>query len=67
MARSITDTLREAIERSGLSTKALADRSGVSRPSVIKFRRGECSLRLDMVDKLAAVLNLELVQAKVKR
>jgi hypothetical protein len=24
-------------------------------------------LRLDMVDKLAAVLNLELVQAKVKR
>jgi transcriptional regulator with XRE-family HTH domain len=65
--QTITDALREAIERSGLSNKALAERAGVSRPSIIRFRRGESSLRLDVVDKLAAVLNLRIIQGRVER
>jgi transcriptional regulator with XRE-family HTH domain len=64
MRRTIDNTLRHAMIDSGLSKLELSQRSGVSRPSIIKFLRGECSLRLDMVDKLADVLDLELVKRK---
>ena len=56
-----TEILRKAIVGSGLSFAELERRSGVKRQSLMKFARGEQSLRLDMVDKLLPCLGLELV------
>lgn len=67
MARTISEALHKAIDDSGLTNYALSKQSGVSRPSIIKFRRGERALRLDMVDRLAKLLNLELVKRKKGR
>lgn len=59
---TVSDQLREAIDNSGLSNRALSIQSGVARPSIIRFRRGDTTLRLDAVDKLAKVLKLKLVK-----
>ena len=57
---TITDVLRQAIEDSGLPFLTLEQQTGVLRQSLMKFARGEISLRLDAADKLAEFFNLEL-------
>ncbi|NOY28980.1 MAG: helix-turn-helix transcriptional regulator [Planctomycetes bacterium] len=64
--RTITDTLRRAINDSELSFKALERETGVVRQSLMKFARGERSLRLDMADKLAKFFGLEITDRKGK-
>ncbi|MFN0054415.1 MAG: hypothetical protein ACKV0T_19740 [Planctomycetales bacterium] len=49
-----TDALRRAISESCSAYKALERETGVKRQSIMRFMRGEQSLRLDMADKLAA-------------
>ena len=61
---SATDVLRRAIAGSGLSFIELERRSGVKRQSLMKFARGEQSLRLDMADRLMDCLGLELVKRR---
>ena len=56
----LTDGLRRAITGSGLSFKRLEKETGVLRQSLMKFVRGEQSLRLDAADRLAAYFGLEL-------
>jgi plasmid maintenance system antidote protein VapI len=56
----MSDILREAIKSSGLPTLRIADDTGIARASLIRFIRGERSLRLDIADKLAAYFELEL-------
>ena len=56
----ISDALRQAIAKSGLSFKALERETGVLRQSLMKFARGETSLRGDLMDKLAVFFGLEL-------
>jgi hypothetical protein len=56
----ITDVLRDAITRSGTAYRELERVSGVKRQSLMKFARGEQTLRLDMADKLAAYFGLAL-------
>ena len=60
--RSISDTLRRAIVESGLSHNALAQATGVTRASILRFVRGDQSLRLDKADLLAAYLGLTLTK-----
>jgi plasmid maintenance system antidote protein VapI len=60
----LTTVLRRAIAESGLSFNALERETGVLRQSLMKFARGERSLRLDMADRLAAYFGLVLVQRK---
>ena len=60
----LTDALRKAILESGLSFQALENETGVLRQSLMKFVRGKQSLRLDMADRLAVYLGLEV---RVKR
>jgi transcriptional regulator with XRE-family HTH domain len=62
----ITDLLRKTIVESGISLKRLALETGIARGSLIRFRRGETSLRLDIADKLADYFGLELVKRKGK-
>lgn len=64
MPSTATETLRRAIADCGLSFAELERRSDVKRQSLMKFARGEQSLRLDMVDKLLPCLELELVKNK---
>jgi hypothetical protein len=58
----LTNPLRRAIRENGLSFYMLAKRTGVARMSLIRFARGERSLRLDRAGSLAAYFGLELVK-----
>lgn len=64
MARkSITETLRDAINATETPLRLLARETGVPHPSIIRFRRGEQSLRLDHADAIARFFDLELKPA----
>ena len=63
----ITDALRRAIEESGITSKALDRETVLKRPSIVRFRRGDQSLRLDLADKLAEFFGLELVPVKTAK
>ena len=65
-ATSVTDALLQAIAESGLSFRELERQSGVKRQSMMKFVRGEQSLRLDMADKLCECLGLQVTKRKAK-
>jgi plasmid maintenance system antidote protein VapI len=60
--RTISCILRRAIVESGLSHNALAQATGVTRASILRFVRGDQSLRLDKADLLAAHLGLTLTK-----
>jgi plasmid maintenance system antidote protein VapI len=68
-AGPITDLLRQTIIESGMPMKALARETGVQRLSIMRFVRGEQSIRLDVADKLAAYFGLALqpIKAKAKK
>ena len=57
---TMTDTLKKAIAESGKSLIGIQRETGVNRISLIRFMRGETSLRLDVADKLAVYFGLEL-------
>ncbi len=58
----ISDLLRQTIVESGVSYNALQNETGVTRASIMRFVRGDQSLRLDMADRLAAYFDLELAK-----
>jgi hypothetical protein len=58
--RPITDVLLKAIAASGLPFLTLEQKTGVLRQSLMKFARGERTLRGDSMDKLADFFGLEL-------
>jgi plasmid maintenance system antidote protein VapI len=62
--QTLSAALRKAIHGSGMSFKALERETGVLRQSLMKFIRGEQSLRLDVADRLAAYFGLELTTPK---
>ena len=45
-----------------MALNAIEQETGVPRASIGRFLRGERTLRLDIADKLAKYLDLELVQ-----
>jgi plasmid maintenance system antidote protein VapI len=59
-AGPLTGLLRQAIHDSGLPMNTLAKAAGVERMSITRFVQGSSSLRLDVADKLAEALGLEL-------
>jgi plasmid maintenance system antidote protein VapI len=58
--QSISEVLKKAIAQSGIAHIAIERATGVKRASIMRFLRGEQSLRLDLADKLAAYFALEL-------
>ncbi len=56
----ISDVLRRTIVESGISYNALQKETGVTRASIMRFVRGDQSIRLDMADRLAEFLGLSL-------
>jgi hypothetical protein len=62
----ITDLLRRTITESGVPLLALQRETGVKRGSILRFVRGDQSLRLDKADALSTFFGLELVRRKEK-
>lgn len=58
---TLTKALKQAIESSGLSFKEIERRTGVLRQTLMRFVKGEGSIRLDQADKLASFLSLKLM------
>lgn len=56
----MSDTLRRTIRDSGLTIYRVAKDTGVSQASLLRFMRGERSLRLDIADGLAEFFGLRL-------
>jgi len=65
--QSINETLRRAVNESELSFLAMERATGVLRQSLMKFARGEQTLRGDKLDTLAKFFGFELVQSKKRR
>ena len=61
----MTDLLREALAEVD-SLRAVGRAAGVKHPSLIRFRRGEQSLRLDLADRLALYFGIEVRRGKNK-
>jgi len=57
---TISEQLRTAMKDSGLSAYRMAADSGVNVAAVLRFLSAERGLTLESVDRLAAVLGLEL-------
>jgi hypothetical protein len=57
---SISDALRKAIKDSGLTYTELEKATGVKRASIMRFIRGERTLRLDMADRLALYFGIKV-------
>jgi plasmid maintenance system antidote protein VapI len=64
---SMTEVLREAIQASEIPLLTLEQETGVPRASIMRFVRGDQSLRLDIADKLAAYFNLHLVRRRTRK
>jgi plasmid maintenance system antidote protein VapI len=60
----ISELLRRTIAESGISYNALQRDTGVTRASIMRFVRGDQSIRLDMADRLASFFGLELRKRK---
>jgi plasmid maintenance system antidote protein VapI len=58
--QSMSEVLKKAIAESGMAHIAIERATGVKRASIMRFLRGEQSLRLDLADKLAVYFGLEL-------
>ena len=63
----LNEQLREAIRRSGLNRKQLADRTGISYSVIHGFMSGERSMTLRVASRVADVVGLELRPIKRKR
>ncbi len=67
--KTMSDVLRQAIRErldTGLPMLRLAQETGIERVSLIRFSRGDQSLRLDIADRLAVYFGLELQPPKAK-
>ena len=59
---TLSNVLRRTINESGLSFYRIAKDTGITSQSLLRFQRGDQSLRLDKVDVLAEYLGLQLVK-----
>jgi transcriptional regulator with XRE-family HTH domain len=57
---TMTETMKTAIKESGLTRYRIATDTGLGESALMRFMRGQTSLRLDRADVLAAYLGLRL-------
>ena len=63
----LDEQLRQAVRRSGLNRKQVADRGGMSYSLIHGFMSGERSMTLRVASRVADVVGLELRPTKRKR
>jgi hypothetical protein len=66
-SRSLSDELREAVERSGLSRYSIWQQTGIDQGTLSKFMVGDRGLSIESIDKLAELLGLHICGADAKR
>ena len=59
-AVTVSEQLRQAIERSGMSRYAICKATGIDKAAMSRFMAGKTGFSTSSVDKLAALLGLEL-------
>jgi transcriptional regulator with XRE-family HTH domain len=60
----LSDVLKVEMLKSGLTRYEIAKRTGVPPTSLMRFLRGETSLRLDKADAIAECFGLQLVKKR---
>ena len=63
----MSEALRQAIAESGMAHIAIERETGVQRASIMRFMRGEQSLRLDVADRLASFFGIEVRRNRKSR
>jgi len=63
---SLSDELRQAVERSGVSRYSIWQQTGIDQGSLSKFMEGERGLGMESIDKLADLLGLHICTADAK-
>jgi DNA transposition AAA+ family ATPase len=58
---SLSDELRQAIERSGVSRYSIWQQTGIDQGSLSKFMDGERGLGMESIDQIAELLRLHIV------
>jgi len=58
--RTMAETLRKAVEDSGMTVAAISRGAGIAQPVLHRFVSGERDLTLRTADKLAVYFGLEL-------
>jgi transcriptional regulator with XRE-family HTH domain len=61
---TISQVIRDAIKRRGLTAYAVAKQTGVSVDPIQRFLNGERGLRLSTVERIASVLGLLLIDGQ---
>ena len=64
---SLSDELRQAVERSGVSRYGIWQQTGIDQGSLSKFMDGERGLGMESIDKLADLLGLHICSADAER
>jgi hypothetical protein len=64
---SLSDELRQAVERSGLSRYSIWQQTGIDQGSLSKFMDGERGLGMESIDKIADLLGLHICTADAER
>jgi hypothetical protein len=64
---SLSDELRQAVERSGVSRYSIWQQTGIDQGSLSKFMDGERGLGMESIDKLAELLGLHICTADAKQ
>lgn len=62
----MTELLRESLKGAG-SIRAVAKETGLLHSSLLRFMRGEQSLRLDLADRLADYFGIECRRARRRK
>jgi transcriptional regulator with XRE-family HTH domain len=59
--QTVSDAVRRAIEKSGVSRYRICREAGIDKASISRFMAGKTGLTLASLDALAEVLGLDLV------
>ena len=63
-SKAVSEALKQAIARSGLSYYEIAKQTGVQRSALTRFMSGERGLTLESTDAICLLLRLELRKGK---
>lgn len=65
--KPISDQVREAVRRSGLTRYSIAQATGIDQAVLSRFMTGKAGLRLETLDKLGLLLGLEVKARRAPR
>jgi transcriptional regulator with XRE-family HTH domain len=62
--KKLSEQLREAIEKAGVSRYEIAKQTGVSETTLCRFVSGERGISVDAMDAIGQYLGLSIVRSK---